>query len=167
MADSINLQDEMALAIGQMTMAWSRAHFQMFDLLRFLTSHQDHPATKEFFAYANDDHKRKTILKIFRADFGKDHPLSVRLKAAIKKADDLSLKWNAFIHTPLWEIEDVEGIQPEEDWGSPNHRVYIIKPDALADCRDIHREIEEVEADIYDLIDDAIVAMLFRSQAGS
>ncbi|WP_341022404.1 hypothetical protein [Brevundimonas diminuta] len=163
-SDSMNLfepSDEMALAIGRMSMAWSQVHFSLYDLLIYISGMKERAVRHfEFFDSEQDWRKRKVVEKAFLSKLGSSHPLSVRLMDALGRCRALADKRNAFIHTPMFEIEGQGGIQADERWGSGRSDRYQIPSNAVSDCLELCREIEQVEAAIEDIIDEAIVALL-------
>lgn len=159
----MSAQDDMALAIGRMTMAWSRLHFNLFDLLFYISKDRD-AARSEFFKQPRDEWQRDVVGRHFIAIFGAEHPLAQKLEVSISEASALAKARNAFIHTPLWEIADTEGvIQPDQRW----HHRYEIKPDVIGQCANLQLRIEAVEDKIFDLIDEAIVVMISKSLSES
>lgn len=164
---AMTASDEMALAIGRMTMAWSRVHFGLYELLIYISDLDERDARRgEFFRGWEDWRKREVVEQAFLACLGAAHPLSLRLGSALTRCRDLANKRNAFIHTPLFEMEHISrveplgGIHPGEVWGPDRSDRYQIKSDALAECQELRREIEEVEDVITDIIDEAIIASM-------
>jgi hypothetical protein len=170
----MNPSEEMALAIGRMTMAWSRVHFSLYELLIYISGLDEREAKRiEFFRRWEDWHKREVVKKAFVACLGSTHPLSLRLATTLERCRVLADKRNAFIHTPLFEVEHVArveplgGFHPGEVWDrSPSDR-YQIKSHALAECLELQCEIQEVEDAIDELIDEAIVALMTAQAAAS
>lgn len=166
--------DDMALAIGRMTMAWSRVHFSLYELLIYITTQENRAASRvEFFRIQEDRHKRKVVEDAFITALGQTHPLSLRFLATLTRCGDLSEKRNAFIHTPLFAVEGLEGVHPlggldpEEKWEGKRANRYHVRPDSLADCLELLREVEEIEELIDDLINEAIIAKMVARAASA
>lgn len=170
----MNASYDMALAMGRMTMAWSRVHYSLYELLYYITEHENRAASRvEFFRIQEDRHKRKVVEDAFIASLGPTHPLSLRLLATLTRCCDLADKRNAFIHTPLFEVEGLEGVHPlggldpEEKWEGKRASRYHVRPNALADCLELLREIEEMEELIDQLVNEAIIASMVARAASA
>ena len=163
----MNPSEEMALSIGRMTMAWSRVHFALYELLIYISEGEEREAKRtEFFRGWEDWRKRELVAQALIACLGVAHPLSLRLGSALKRCRDLADKRNAYIHTPLFEMEGLSrveplgGIHPGEVWAPDRSDRYQIKSDALTVCQELNCEIEEIEDLITDIIDEAIIAKM-------